>query len=563
MLNGIYTALFIMSFIMFVMLVARYKNKISIYYVLMFECVLITNFGYMQLSDATNVKMAIFANQTVYLGSSFCPFFLLMSIADLCKAKVNKALQIFLIVYSAVIFALISSVGAFSWYYKDVQLARENGVSILIKEYGPLHSLYPIYLFGIIIMSFVIVVNSFLRKKDVSYITSSILLVLMVMIVSVYTIEKAFALKTEFLPLAYVIAQIVILILLRRISLYDVTAISTNSMVESVSYGFITYDSNERYLGSDVAAKLWFPEIKELHIDSKVKSEDTDILKQIGKWIRKEDNREIVYFEKDNLIIEAKHTILKEKRRKAIHCFYLRDDTEQQKYTKLVEQYNENLARDINKKTEKIYKIQDDILISMASIVENRDNNTGGHIARTSDVVKIFVNHLLKKNIINELTPKIAKCIIKAAPLHDFGKIAIPDIILNKPGKFTDEEYEEMKKHSEKGAVIVERILKNSEDTTFKKIAVNVAHYHHEKWDGKGYPEGIQGEEIPFEARVMALADVFDALVSKRVYKERLGYDKAFSIIEESCGTHFDPVLCREFLACRPEIEKLYDSYED
>ena len=563
MLNGIYTALFIMSFIMFVMLVARYKNKISIYYVLMFQCVLITNFGYMQLSDATNVKMAIFANQTVYLGSSFCPFFLLMSIADLCKAKVNKALQIFLIVYSAVIFALISSVGAFSWYYKDVQLARENGVSILIKEYGPLHSLYPIYLFGIIIMSFVIVVNSFLRKKDVSYITSSILLVLMVMIVSVYTIEKAFALKTEFLPLAYVIAQIVILILLRRISLYDVTAISTNSMVESVSYGFITYDSNERYLGSDVAAKLWFPEIKELHIDSKVKSEDTDILKQIGKWIRKEDNREIVYFEKDNLIIEAKHTILKEKRRKAIHCFYLRDDTEQQKYTKLVEQYNENLARDINKKTEKIYKIQDDILISMASIFENRDNNTGGHIARTSDVVKIFVNHLLKKNIINELTPKIAKCIIKAAPLHDFGKIAIPDIILNKPGKFTDEEYEEMKKHSEKGAVIVERILKNSEDTTFKKIAVNVAHYHHEKWDGKGYPEGIQGEEIPFEARVMALADVFDALVSKRVYKERLGYDKAFSIIEESCGTHFDPVLCREFLACRPEIEKLYDSYED
>lgn len=563
MLNGIYTALFIMSFIMFVMLVARYKNKISIYYVLMFECVLITNFGYMQLSDATNVKMAIFANQTVYLGSSFCPFFLLMSIADLCKAKVNKALQIFLIVYSAVIFALISSVGAFSWYYKDVQLARENGVSILIKEYGPLHSLYPIYLFGIIIMSFVIVVNSFFRKKDVSYITSSILLVLMVMIVSVYTIEKAFALKTEFLPLAYVIAQIVILILLRRISLYDVTAISTNSMVESVSYGFITYDSNERYLGSDVAAKLWFPEIKELHIDSKVKSEDTDILKQIGKWIRKEDNREIVYFEKDNLIIEAKHTIVKEKRRKAIHCFYLRDDTEQQKYTKLVEQYNENLARDINKKTEKIYKIQDDILISMASIVENRDNNTGGHIARTSDVVKIFVNHLLKKNIINELTPKIAKCIIKAAPLHDFGKIAIPDIILNKPGKFTDEEYEEMKKHSEKGAVIVERILKNSEDTTFKKIAVNVAHYHHEKWDGKGYPEGIQGEEIPFEARVMALADVFDALVSKRVYKERLGYDKAFSIIEESCGTHFDPVLCREFLACRPEIEKLYDSYED
>ena len=199
----------------------------------------------------------------------------------------------------------------------------------------------------------------------------------------------------------------------------------------------------------------------------------------------------------------------------------------------------------------------------MASIVENRDNNTGGHIARTSDVVRIFVKHLQKKRIIKGMTPEIAKCIIKAAPLHDFGKIAIPDAILNKPGKFEPEEYEIMKMHSAKGASIVERILQNADDPTFKRIAVNIAHYHHEKWNGQGYPEGIREEEIPFEARVMALADVFDALVSKRVYKDSYSYDKAFSIIEESMGTHFDPVLCTVFLECRPQFEALYNSYAD
>ena len=201
--------------------------------------------------------------------------------------------------------------------------------------------------------------------------------------------------------------------------------------------------------------------------------ENTDFLVQIGKWTRDEDENEIVYFERDNCIIEAKHEIIRERKTNKIHCVYLRDDTRHQKYTRLVEQYNENLERDVNAKTEKIRKIQNDIIISMASIVENRDNNTGGHIARTSDVVRIFVNHLQEKQIFKELTP---------------------DSVLNKPGKFTDEEYEIMKKHSAKGAEIVERILMNSDDITFKTIAANIAHYHHEKWDGRGYPEGLKGE---------------------------------------------------------------------
>ncbi|MBO4728730.1 MAG: HD domain-containing protein, partial [Spirochaetaceae bacterium] len=153
------------------------------------------------------------------------------------------------------------------------------------------------------------------------------------------------------------------------------------------------------------------------------------------------------------------------------------------------------------------------------------------------------------------------EAVIKAAPMHDLGKIAVDDAILRKPGKFTDEEYEKMKKHSEEGARIVKNVLKEVEDAELKSIAVNIAHYHHEKFDGSGYPDKLSGNAIPLEARIMALADVFDALVSRRCYKDSFSYDKAFDIIRDSLGTHFDPALGSVFIQCRPKLEELYNSY--
>ena len=129
---------------------------------------------------------------------------------------------------------------------------------------------------------------------------------------------------------------------------------------------------------------------------------------------------------------------------------------------------------------------------------------------------------------------------IKAAPMHDLGKIAVDDAILRKPGRFTPEEFEKMKAHAAEGARIVHEILKGTDDEDFQRIAENVAHYHHERWDGSGYPDGLKGEEIPLEARIMAIADVYDALVSKRVYKESMSFEKADAIIMEGMGTQFD-----------------------
>lgn len=223
-----------------------------------------------------------------------------------------------------------------------------------------------------------------------------------------------------------------------------------------------------------------------------------------------------------------------------------------------LEALRQDLEGQLEARTIHIKYIQEMMVIGMATMVESRDLSTGGHIKRTSMVVRIFSQKLAGE--LDGLPKSFLDMVIRAAPMHDLGKISVDDRVLRKQGRFTPEEYDEMKKHSAEGSRIVKQILEGVEEPKFVEIASNVAHYHHEKWDGSGYPDGLSGEEIPIEARIMALADVFDALVSKRFYKEAYSYDKAFEIIEDSIGTHFDPELGRIFLKCRPELEALYDS---
>ena len=201
--------------------------------------------------------------------------------------------------------------------------------------------------------------------------------------------------------------------------------------------------------------------------------------------------------------------------------------------------------------------MQGKLVFGMATMVEGRDSSTGGHIKRTSKIVELIADEMIKDSTLS-VNHRFFANVIKAAPMHDLGKIAVDDVILRKPGKFTPEEYAVMKTHSSEGARIVKDILKDGEDEYFEQIAINVAHYHHERWDGSGYPCGLKGEEIPLEARIMAIADVYDALVSKRVYKDEFSFEDANRIILESMGTHFDKGLEKYYLQARPKIEDFY-----
>ncbi|MBO4897160.1 MAG: amino acid permease [Clostridia bacterium] len=224
-----------------------------------------------------------------------------------------------------------------------------------------------------------------------------------------------------------------------------------------------------------------------------------------------------------------------------------------------MKKYETALKTDVETKNKHIADLQQNFVIGMLTMIESRDNSTGGHIKRTSDVVKILTEEMQKDESL-ELDDEFCDCIINAAPMHDIGKIAVDDAILRKPGRFTPEEYEVMKTHAKEGARILSQIVESVDNERFRQIAINMAHYHHERYDGTGYPEKLTGEEIPIEARIMAVADVYDALVSKRVYKEKMSFEEAHKIIMDGDGTQFDSKILVYFEKARPKIEEYYSS---
>ncbi|MCL2264689.1 MAG: response regulator [Treponema sp.] len=205
----------------------------------------------------------------------------------------------------------------------------------------------------------------------------------------------------------------------------------------------------------------------------------------------------------------------------------------------------DDLIRD---RTSQLSRLQNSIVSVLANIVENRDKQTGGHIERTSTYIKILVNEMKKRGIYtSEIESWDVDKIISSARMHDLGKISITDIIVNKPGRLTDDEFEIMKTHAMEGERIIDEIIAQTGEGEFLRNARLFAGCHHERWDGKGYPHGLKGEEIPLQGRIMAIVDVYDALVSERPYKRAFSDEEAVDIIMRSAGTHYDPKIAEVF----------------
>lgn len=215
---------------------------------------------------------------------------------------------------------------------------------------------------------------------------------------------------------------------------------------------------------------------------------------------------------------------------------------------------------DSQKKNKSIGQLQNGMIMVLADVVESRDKLTGDHIKNTAAYTRIIMEEMRAEHVYDEcLTDSFIQDVVNSAPLHDVGKIHIPDSVLNKPGKLTDEEYAEMKTHTVIGGEIIHNAIKtvSNGETGYLKEARNLANFHHERWDGKGYPQGLAGEDIPLSARIMAVADVFDALVSRRSYKEGMPFEKAMNIIREGAGTQFDPQIAQCFLNAEERVREV------
>jgi len=229
----------------------------------------------------------------------------------------------------------------------------------------------------------------------------------------------------------------------------------------------------------------------------------------------------------------------------------------------VLQDYADNLEEKVRQKTAEVFNLQNAVLATVADLVEFRDKHTGGHISRTQLFLKAVIDEMMKEGLYADTMSKWdMDFFLPSAQMHDVGKIGISDTILNKPGKLTPEEFEIMKTHVDIGVEAIEKIMSETQEHAFLDHALLIAGTHHEKWDGSGYPLGLKGQNIPIEGRLMAIADVYDALISERPYKTAYSHEEACRIIEESAGTHFDPDIVRIFIQVEDEFKKIAEKHE-
>ena len=572
-MTAYYEILFGLSVLLTLIYVILWHKHFDTHISLIFAFIPIANLGYVMMAHSRSLDAAIDAAKLTYIGGCFLVLFITQSIFSLCHIQLKRWMSAVMMVICLVSYSFALTMGSKPWFYKTVTFEIDRGMGRVIKTYGFAHTLVYVVIACFIVISFVAMVYSLIKKNDVS--NKTIILLMLPATVSFlsYFVGKLLPDGIDAMPLSYVFAQIIYLIIVHRLCLYDVTDLGVDSLVKQGDTGFMSFDFDDNFLGSNEAANKVFPELKELQVDSYA-GKKLQVKNTILKWLddfKKDESKDRIYHEVDDKIYLITIRYLYDGKHRVGYQFFVTDDTASRKYMKLLATYNDSLSEEVKEKTEGIVQMHNRLILGMATMVESRDNSTGGHIRRTSDVVRFLIDEIKKdaskdkKNILllfgsKGLTDEFCDDVIRAAPMHDLGKIAVPDAILTKPGKFEPEEYEIMKTHAAEGARIVDSILEGTEDDSFHKVAVNVAHYHHERWDGSGYPQNLKGEEIPIEARIMAIADVYDALVSKRVYKDEFSFEQADMIMMESFGKHFDKRLEKYYVAARPRLEEYYSN---
>lgn len=228
-----------------------------------------------------------------------------------------------------------------------------------------------------------------------------------------------------------------------------------------------------------------------------------------------------------------------------------------------LQMFNESLSQMVEAKTKTVVELKNALISTIAELVESRDSVTGGHISRVQSYMQLLITEMKFRNVYyDEISNMDEYMIIQSCQLHDVGKISVEDAILNKPAKLTSDEFEKIKKHVNFGMDVIQRLKEKTTDSEFLEYARVIINTHHERWDGTGYPHGLKGEEIPLLGRMMAIADVYDALVEARPYKEAIRHKEAVEIMVSCKGSHFDPTLIDLFIEIEDEFKKISDEVE-
>lgn len=569
MIELFYTGTFAASILCAAIYIYLWHKHFDVNFTMIFTLVPVACLGYVLYGISGSLEGSIRAIQVVYIGGCFLQLFILLSIFNLCRISIPGWVRLALFAICSFLYASVLTIGQQDLFYTTVAYDTSLGTPLMLREYGIMHTVFYVVLALLFAAGIVTVGYSLARKKQVPRTILYLLIVPDTVCVLSFFFGRKIIGTVDFVPLGYVISELIFLMIAHRVNLYDVSDTAIDSMVRERGIGYLSLDFRCRYLGSNHVAKELVPELMKTSVDSSFgyQFSQRKIRHYLDSFRQNEADNTFVYTvhgekEDDDRIYNVNVNYLYDGNRKRGYLITFTDDTANRKYIRLLDHYNEELHQEVETKTRHIVEMHDNLIMSLAMMVESRDNSTGGHIKRTSEGVRILVNEINREGTL-ALEEEFCRDVVKAAPMHDLGKIAVDDAVLRKPGKFTDEEYAKMKQHAAEGARVIHEILRHTDDESFKQVAENVAHYHHERWDGSGYPERLQGEQIPVEARIMAVADVYDALVSRRVYKEAFDFERANRIILEGMGTQFDPGLRSAYEKARPRLEEYYSRLQE
>lgn len=500
----------------------------------------VNNVGYLLELVANTKETAIMGTKICYLGKTFLLLTVFMYIMHFCKIKVSRILLGVLVAFHTLILFLVFFSENVHLYYSSIEYTDEGFFSHLVLGHGFVYQMYEVSMvlyFAVMIFvlarRYLIIKNKVERRQIVC-----LLAMLVVNGISIVLFLMNMTGGYDTTAMGYFISALILLFAIFHYNMFDTLEMAKEYVVDNMDSGVIVLNDDDSLLYCNAVAVDLYPGLE--------KGKIADIIAAIKKLYKTEEK----LFAKNRVYQIAREDIDNKDRRRG-QLYVITDITDSYNYT-------ERLKHDVEEKTKEITRMQHSIIASFANMVEARDGLTGQHIRNTSLYVAIVAKALKQVNAYEHiLSDEYVETMIEAAPLHDIGKIAISDTILCKPSRLTEEEYDIMKTHSAIGAKMIDEALEGVGENEYMAMARDMAHYHHEKWDGTGYPNGLRGKEIPLCARIMAIADVYDALRSKRCYKDGFSKEKSLEIIKESAGTHFDPEIVDIFVKNIDAIEQV------
>jgi len=513
----------------------------------------------------SNIHLLIYANKIQYLGACSSYFIMLLLYLRYYRLRMPSVVYWSLFTLTLALLVITLTFDHTRLFYKSFNIEYIAGQTVLLKNFGPMHTVFVLMVIGYstaFTCLFIkrLIVSEHCRRKMI------VLFYLIIMIPTFgYLFEKLFKLdvvKPGSFGLLITDSILLYLIIVKRFC--DVGFLARSMIFNSLSDAVVILDNRNQLLECNTIAAKLFPFLEKLPAESKLKGLNIDFEIMFSPIFGRDDifpvDRPIngrIYHPAIDKVFDNNHVMQG-------NILWLRDATDIIKREEILKETSHTLESMVTAKTQRILEMQDQMVLGFSTLVENRNQVTGQHIKRTSSYVSVIANELLReKKFSGTITGTWITTLRKVAPLHDIGKMSVPESILDKPGKLTSDEFSVMKKHTQAGARIIDYTMHDNVDPAYFHMAEEVANFHHERWDGSGYPEGLAGDAIPLAARIMSVADVFDALVSDRSYKPAYSFDQAFSTIVSESGKQFDPLVVTAFVQCRQVIFSIYSEYRD